>query len=224
LAPWDAQGGPPVVLVHGYLMNRACMLGLYWRLRRRGMRNLYLIDLRPTWGSIETVGARTAVKLRLISKGCGGAPLVAVCHSMGGLVMRWCAQNDPTLPLAKIICLASPHQGTLVAALAVGANGVQLRQGSPLIASLLPSGVPVVSIYSDLDNMVLPAASAAFGERTIRFEHCGHATILYDARVFEAVWDEMLRLQPPTAMSSLEKCDIGSDKESGKDASAQKVR
>ena len=33
---FDGEGGPPILLVHGYMMNRSCMFAMYWRLQRLG--------------------------------------------------------------------------------------------------------------------------------------------------------------------------------------------
>ena len=200
--PFVASGGPPIVLVHGYLTNRASMMAIAWRLRRRGLKNIYFLDVRPTWGSIETLGGLMIKRLWKIAELCKPEPLIAVCHSMGGLVLRWCVQTEPTLPIAKIICLASPHQGTRLAALALGANGVQLRPSSPLLGTLQGAGrVQVVSIYSEMDNIIFPASSAALG-RQIRVDNCGHASVLYDPGVFAAVVAEIIA--PPNSVSAKE--------------------
>ncbi len=191
-------GGPPIVLAHGYLMNRSCMFAVYWRLRRLGYRNIYAVNLLPVFGSIEDIGTKLVPKLREISLLGGGQPVYCVCHSMGGVVLRWCLHAEPTLAIAKIVTVASPHNGTRLAVFGFGRNAVDLRTDSALLTGLEPtSKTPLVSIYSELDNMVIPSRSAAFGDTQVQVNEYSHISLLFGARAFERIATELPR---PAAM------------------------
>jgi len=189
---YDPTGGPPILLTHGFLMNRACLFAVYWRLRRRGYRNVYPVNMWPPLGSIETTGQRLAETIRAISAMAGGRELCCVAHSMGGVVLRWCVQNDPALPVQKLVTIGSPHNGTRSAYLSPGANAAQMRPDSTLLARLdAEPRVPLASIYSDLDNLVIPSESSAFGHVQLELPGCGHMTLMFDPRVFEWIAAEV---------------------------------
>lgn len=189
------NGGPPILLVHGYLMNRACMFAVYWRLRRAGYQNVYTINLWPIFGPIETIARPLAARIESIARMHGGAPVYAVAHSMGGIALRVCMHENDELPLAKVITLGTPHRGSQLAHFAIFPSGMQLRPGSPLLKRISKRpDVPIVSIYSLLDHLTFPANNATFGERAIRFDDLGHIGLLYSHRVFDALVPELPRV------------------------------
>lgn len=95
----------------------------------------------------------------------GARSVSTVGFSAGGLIGRIAAGQSPAT-FDDVISLASPHAGTLWAALA-GANCPtacqQMRPGSPLLASLpdAPSDGDWLSIYSTTDEVIVPADSSA---------------------------------------------------------------
>ncbi len=192
LAPLRPGGGPPVLLVHGYLLNRACMFAIYWRLRRQGFHHVYTVNLRPTFGPIQEIADNLIPRVREIAAHHGRRPVHVVAHSMGGLVARKCLQRDPELPVASVVTLGGPHQGTYLAAFAISPAARELRPGSTFLDTLpADAPVPFTSIYSLVDNMVLPPESAVFGQRAIQFTDVGHVGLMYSRRVFEAIAAEL---------------------------------
>ncbi|MEK7705187.1 MAG: hypothetical protein AAB426_09530 [Myxococcota bacterium] len=183
---YDPMGGPPVVLVHGYIRNRGSMLVIYWRLKRAGFRNIYNLGLGNTLAPIEVLAERVRTRLTTIATLTQGAPLVGIGHSMGGIVLRWCV--DHGAPIGRIITIATPHRGTRMAYVAPGESAVQLRPDSVFLASLSdPPSVPLTALYTTHDNIVVPCDSAAYGDAPKRFEGRGHLTMLYDGEVFESI-------------------------------------
>jgi len=189
---FDPDGGPPVVFVPGYGRNRGIFFVLYWRLRRYGYRNLYPLSIGATTTSIIDLGDRLTTQIEAISLLTGGQKVVAVCHSMGGLVLRSSLKRRPETSVAKMITLGTPHNGTRLAHLGVGESCRQMRPGSAFLAELKPGpAVPCVCLYSRLDNTVIPAISAALGDKVIAFEDLGHGTLLYAVEVFDMVLHEL---------------------------------
>lgn len=60
--------------------------------------------------------------------GMEGAKLVLVCHSMGGLVARWFAEEEGADYIRAIITIGTPHRGALNS-LATLVNGIEAKIG-----------------------------------------------------------------------------------------------
>jgi pimeloyl-ACP methyl ester carboxylesterase len=191
LAPHHARGGPPILLVHGFLLNRACMFAIYWRLRREGYRHVYTVNLTPVFGPIQEIADNLAPRIAELAAHHGG-PVHVVAHSMGGVVLRKCLDHDANLQVASVVTLGTPHQGSGIANFGLSAAAREMRPGSTLLSALpqTPS-VTFTSIYSLVDNLVLPADSAMFGHRMIQFTDVGHISLMYSRRVFDAILGEL---------------------------------
>jgi triacylglycerol esterase/lipase EstA (alpha/beta hydrolase family) len=195
LATHRANGGPPVVLVHGFILNRACMFAIYWRLRRQGYQHVYTVNLDPIFGPLQDIADNLIPRIREIAAH-HGVPVHAVAHSMGGVVMRKCLQHDPDLPVATVVTLGTPHHGSGIANFGMSAAAREMRPGSTLLSTLPQEpSVPFTSIYSLVDGMVLPADSAMFGQRMIQFTDVGHISLMYSPRVFDAILSELPALE-----------------------------
>jgi pimeloyl-ACP methyl ester carboxylesterase len=77
---------------------------------------------------------------------------ILICHSMGGLVARWCVDKAGGAPLvSKIVTIGTPHKGSVLALDAV-ANGVRLPRGIGVdlteLALSLPSLYELLPTYS----------------------------------------------------------------------------
>lgn len=187
--PWQAlvpEAGPPIALVHGYMMNRSSMAWIARALRKRGFANLVLLDPRPIFAPLETQADWLADEVRRISAHCGGADVVLVAHSQGGLLSRIAAQRHPTLPLKQIFTIGSPHLGTLMATRSRTPNGVQMRYQSSFLQALTPPVVPLCSIYSDMDNIVFPKETSRLGE-SVELHGVGHHALCFSDVVVDAI-------------------------------------
>jgi len=190
------RGTRPVVLVHGYTQNRVDFVYLSRFLRARGLGPIYGFNYF-SFGDIRSNGERLARFVEHVCKDSGASAVDLVCHSMGGLVARWCIRLEPGR-VRRCVTIASPHAGVRFRGPIVGRGGRQLRAGTHFLAELstAPLGVPMLSIFSTHDNIVAPAHDAAslapFGGRDFVVDHVGHLTILFDQRVASAVADFLL--------------------------------
>jgi triacylglycerol esterase/lipase EstA (alpha/beta hydrolase family) len=128
----------------------------------------------------------------------GAQAVVIVAHSMGGLVARACLARRGAGRVVRLVTLASPHNGTRLAKLGLGANARQMRPDSAFLEGLRRHegangpGCPVTSIYSVHDNLVSPQDTSRLPyARNIALSGAGHIDILRDARVHELVAGEL---------------------------------
>jgi triacylglycerol esterase/lipase EstA (alpha/beta hydrolase family) len=185
------KGERPVVLLHGYGMTRTVFLALGAALARRGLGPLVGLS----YLSLRSVPASAERLARFVSRTLQhehAEKVDLVCHSLGGLVARYYVEClGGRAHVRRIVTIATPHQGTLLGYVAMGASGLDLRPGSAVLLELAqsPSSVPLTSIYSLADNIVVPPENARLGGlgEEIVFDDLGHAALLSSARVFRAV-------------------------------------
>ena len=189
-------GQTPVVLVHGYGGNSANFLWMQWQLRRHGWDNVYAVSYTPPTINARKLAQQVVNHVERILKATGAEKAHLVCHSMGGPLTRYALLE---LGLAgkvdKVITLGSPHQGTRIANLFMARGAAaQLRYQSPFVQELnkqdqTPGGAQFYSIYSNMDNFILPANAAVLGgnARNIHVPRLGHVSLLYSPRVLAEV-------------------------------------
>ena len=209
--PDPATKRPPVILLHGYMMNRTNWLWFGPQLARRGIGPVYglsYFSLAP----VEKSAAKLAAFVELIAKREGASQVDVVAHSMGGLVARWFIEKGGgDARVRKLITIATPHHGTALASLALGRARRDIHPRSPLFTSLgqAPRHKNYTSIWSRCDNLVLPPESAQLtpiapeaGEAQVEdmadnlyddvvFDDLGHLSLLLSPRVVDAVAERL---------------------------------
>lgn len=195
----------PVLLVHGYFMSRACFILLYLRMRQTGKRTIFTINLRPRTAPIEELAHQLSEKIEEVLVLTKSNQVDIIGHSMGGIVARYyIEQMNGAKKVNKLITLGSPHNGTKIAVFGIGANARELRSGSDFMRGLnagpLSGEVKYFSLWSNLDNLVLPQESSILREPgvSIKFYGIGHLTLLFSPRVFLKIMEilESNELQP----------------------------
>ncbi|PTT82951.1 permease [Pelomonas sp. HMWF004] len=189
--PWRTHAEPDhlpdgapaaVLLVHGFACNRAFWNPWMARLRAQGVAFIAL-DLEPAYGSIDTYADPIEAAVRRLQALTGRAPLI-VAHSMGGVAVRawWRRHGGSEAP--QVITLATPHGGTLLAALSVHVNTRQMRWRCDWICTL--PGLPRVDcIWTPCDQIVMPAHTAVQpGGVSHRIDAVGHVGLVNDPRVW----------------------------------------
>lgn len=181
-----------IVLVHGYLANRATMLPLAAYLKLRRIGPLLSFDYASSDG-IE----RSARALKQFCKErVRGGRIDLVCHSLGGVVARvWLQELGGARRVDRCITLSSPHRGTYGAYWVPTRVGAALRPDSRLIERLDESRaaaerVRFTSIVAGSDNIVFPRVFAAH-EEVLHVADVGHVGMLFSPRVLRAVADRL---------------------------------
>ncbi|WP_172399654.1 alpha/beta fold hydrolase [Geothermobacter hydrogeniphilus] len=185
-------GKPPIILLHGLFHNRSCWWWLKWRLKRAGYRTIYSLHL-SAWHDIEVLTELIAKKVDRLRLQAGVEQVILIGHSMGGILARnYIQRRGGAARVAHCIQLGTPNGGSKLAPFAVSPLARNLLPGSTFLAELnaskLPSDIPLTSIYSRHDNIVIPAASARLnGSREIELQGMGHMGLLYKKSAVAAV-------------------------------------
>jgi triacylglycerol lipase len=182
------QGPRPVIVLHGYAMNRANFVPLAYRLARAG--------LGPIVGFEYWTLGRTAAAARQLAwfvehvQAVTGSPQVdLIGHSMGGVVARYyVALGGGDGAVHRLITIGSPHHGTDVSRIGVGHANRELYVGSKLIQRLAAAPLPqltrLTTILSNSDALVPASNQAAVpGAERVVFDDLGHVAMLGSRRV-----------------------------------------
>jgi len=187
---------PAVLLVHGYLCNRA----VWQPLIASGVLNdcnVATVSLTPVFGGIDDYadGVRDAVDRLLAASGARN--VIVVCHSMGGLATRAYLRRHGDACVLRVITLATPHHGTVFGRLGFGTNAKQMATGSAYITDLAASEsaerrAKFFCIATRDDNLVVPRSSPLLpGARQFELDRVGHLALTEDGRAWRLVADEI---------------------------------
>jgi triacylglycerol esterase/lipase EstA (alpha/beta hydrolase family) len=194
----------PVLLVHGYGCNSGFWAHLEPLLDRERISHA-TIDLEPVAGSIDDYAPLIEARVQELCAATGAARIAIVAHSMGGLAARAWMRTHGSTRVARLITLGTPHHGTVLANLGLGANAAQMRRDSPWLRDLAAGEAGdvrarIVSIYTHHDNIVAPQDSSELaGARNVAFGGVGHVALGSNPRVLAEVLRVLRELQPAMA-------------------------
>ena len=193
--PTPGNGGrPAVVLVHGYVCNAGVWAWMARYLVARG-HAVHTVTLEPPFSPIEGYVAQLARRIEEVA-GEGGR-VVLVAHSMGGLVCRAYVRRFGGARIARIVTLGTPHHGSALAPMGYGADALDMRPAGEWLRRLAASGergpaVPITSIYTVHDNLVVPQDSSVLAEaNNVPLAGIGHLSLLFSSRVAALVEAEL---------------------------------
>ena len=183
-----AKGPRPIILLHGYAMNRANFLPLAYRLARAGLGPIFGFEYW-TLGRVAAGARQLGWFVDEVREATGAAEVDLVGHSMGGVVARYYvtfAGGDGIVKHA--ITLGSPHAGTDVSAVGIGHPTRELLLGSKLVKRLSaappPQHTKMTMIWSHADALVPGALQPAVpGAEVILYDDLGHVALLGSRRV-----------------------------------------
>jgi pimeloyl-ACP methyl ester carboxylesterase len=188
----------PVILLHGFGMNRTNWIWLGRRLAGRGVGPLYgtsYFSPQPIRRSahelaefIEYVRAREDVERVDI-----------VAHSLGGTVARYYIERlGGDKYVQRLVTIGSPHRGTALAHFGrLIPSAEELRIDSPFYVEMGPviarEGLRYTSIWSRSDAIIEPPESSSIapaGEDCV-FDDLGHLSLLLSSRVIDIVAERL---------------------------------
>ncbi len=192
----------PVLLVHGILGNRH----IYWNLFIRRMRNdgFRVHDVVLPYamlGDIRIAAGILRDKVDASLRGDHVKKVDLVCHSAGGLVVRYyLTYLGGNKHVDRVIFMGTPHQGTYFAyimGLPVLRIARQTRPGSHLLNEIAgpghaPPGVDLINFWSPVDGIVVPAENAILpGARNIKIPWITHWGFLWRKDFYERIRDAL---------------------------------
>jgi len=197
--PWRARfperplqhdpGRPAVLLVHGYMCNRATWRP--WVLGGLPARwNVATVNLEPVFAPIARYAEVIHAAVERLRAASGADRITIVCHSMGGLAVRAYLRAHGHHAARLIVTIDTPHRGTLFAHLGRGHNARQMRRASDFVRELERSPEPLefVCIASQHDNLIVPRDNQVLpGVEAFWFERIGHLSMTDDPAVLRTV-------------------------------------
>lgn len=195
-----APGQAVVILVHGLYHNASAWLLFRRRLRKAGCENIFAMNYSSWFTSFEAAAGGLKEFVREARAAAPDRPLILIGHSLGGLLARAYAERSTGADVpAMVITLGTPHQGSKMAAFALGALGRSLRYRGPLFEGLERAAAhlpcPGVVFFSPVDNLVLPAEGLKAPYPGWAYQETpplSHVAMLYSRSVAEKVL-EVLR-------------------------------
>lgn len=178
----------PVLLVHGYMCNRAVWLPLAPRLAARG-HVVEAVSLDPPFADLDAHATPLAAAVDALVERTGSPRVALVGHSMGGLAVRAYLRVHGTARVARVVTLGTPHRGTMLASFGLGESARQMRRASDWLAELEASEPAATRalmtvVLTHTDNIVVPQADQSLpGARTVEFSGVGHLALVTDPRV-----------------------------------------
>ena len=187
--PGSRQRGPrPVIVIHGYAMNRANFLPLAFRLARVGLGPIVGFEYW-TLGRVAAGARQLAWFVEHVQALTGSPQVDIIGHSMGGVVGRYYVTlGGGDGAVHRLITIGSPHGGTDMSRIGVGHANRELIVGSKLLTRLAAAPKPqltrVTTILSHSDALVPAAQQAEIpGAERIVFDDLGHVAMLGSRRV-----------------------------------------
>ncbi len=183
----------PVLLVHGYSLNRACWTFFQTYLHTRGWEWVWAINHRPRSSPIPVYAKRLGRAIERLREETGAEQVDLVCHSMGGVVAAYALKEFGYAPhVRRLITLGTPWSGTKTHIFGWLREAADMAEDSEVIAALSDFEGDTVAIWSRHDHLMFPLASAAPDHaHTIELKHLGHLEMLTSARVFRVVADAL---------------------------------
>lgn len=190
------KGPRPVIVLHGYAMNRANYLPLAYRMGRAGLGPIYGFEYW-TLGRIAAGARQLGWFIDQVREATGSPQVDLVGHSMGGVVARYyvtLAGGDGTVN--HLITLGSPHSGTDVSRIGVGHPARELFLGSKLVTRLAAAPAPqrtkMTVVWSRADALVPGSRQPPVpGAEVIMYDDLGHVAMLGSRRVAQIVIDRL---------------------------------
>ena len=191
--PGSKVHGPrPVIVLHGYAMNRANFWMLGKRMADAGLGPVIGFEYWSL-GSVARAARELAEFVDKVRAHSGAAQVDIVAHSMGGLVARYYLTFGGGDGIVKnLITIGSPHRGTETSRFGLGEPGRELVVGSPLLQRLeaapQPSKTEITVVWSSVDALVPTVRHSQLPHvEHIGFHHLGHVSMLLSRRVADEV-------------------------------------
>ncbi len=183
----DPTAGPPIVLVPGAGLPWTAMRRIVEELSSNGLTNVHVVEARPRSGPVEAIGEHVLEHLVELTD-AAESPAVAIGHGLGGVALRWAYEHGGEGRIGHLVTIATPHAGCTRARWALTPAGRALGLGSPVLDGLDDHPlVATTAIFSHVDDAVVPARSARWGDQAVAVPGVGHLGLLFEERATRIV-------------------------------------
>lgn len=190
------QGARPILVLHGYAMNRANFLPLAYRLARAGLGPIAGFEYW-TLGRTAAAARQLGWFVEHVQAMTGSLEVDIIGHSMGGVVAHYyVALLGGDGPVKNLVTIGSPHTGTDVSRVGIGHPTRELLVGSKLVTRLAAAPAPqhtrITTILSHADALVPASRQAPVpGADRIIYDDLGHVAMLGSRRVAHAIIERL---------------------------------
>ncbi len=167
---WHGHGRdePPVLIVPGFMGPSFLLAPLAFFLRAHG-RRVRVLNTFPALGGVEAHAQRVADAVADLLAETGAERVDYVAHSMGGLAARYFIRHlGGDTRIRRLVTIATPHRGTMWAALRVTRSARDMHPNGPFIAALGSeeriAGIRCTNIRAGWDQVVWPREHGVWGE------------------------------------------------------------
>lgn len=188
---------PPLLLIHGIYDNPSSWAYLRPKLEQHGYRTTSFA-YHSFFTPLEDIVKKLDAAIRELETRHPGHKPVVIAHSLGGIIARlWLLNPRNEKRIQGIITIATPHSGSRLATMAPGKLVKQIAPLADVITQLnkesTPPHIPCVSLCSNTDEAVLPAASLLppEGWRLRLMEQTSHVGILFRRVTAKALLEEL---------------------------------
>jgi triacylglycerol lipase len=195
----SAQELTPVLLVPGWIDSEEDLLPLRERFIETGWsgERVVALSFQDPVGSNRDHAREISAAVDQLRMETRSDHVDIVAFSMGGLAVRHylnvgvATGSGRKNPVRKVVFLATPHRGTLVALMAWGDGGGEMEPGSDFLTELnshppLPPGLEALTIRTSVDLTVVPHESATLPDVPDLVVCCPtHRGLLRDEQAFQ---------------------------------------
>ncbi len=187
----------PIILVHGFGMNRTQWMWMARRLRAKGHGPIYGLNYFSLQSVERSSKQLASFVLHVLSRE-QATEVDLVAHSLGGIVARYYIERlSGGAKIGRLVTIGTPHKGTRLGRLGpLIPSARDLRHDSSVLKDLgdVRDGAAYTSIWSRADAVIQPPESASIspaGADEI-FDDLGHLSLVLSPRVVDII-DARLR-------------------------------
>ena len=185
----------PVLLVPGWGDTTADLLPLRESLTGSGWPGGHVsaLTFSDAFGSNGDHAAEIDEAITRLLERTGEGQVDVIAHSMGGLAVRLVLSSDTQRRVRRVVFLATPHRGTVMALFGWGEGATEMVPGSEFLERLnkvVPShdAPEILALRSPLDLVVIPNDSAILpGVRNEEVCCPTHQGLLTDGETFRRI-------------------------------------
>jgi pimeloyl-ACP methyl ester carboxylesterase len=209
--PGAEEGQPPVLLVPGYGMNRACWFFLVPWLRRRGFPWVWATNYGSGSRGIPEFAVQLAEKVERLCRASGARQVDIVAHSMGGVIAAWyVARLDGHLRVRRLITIGTPWRGTRLHVFGLRRQAHDMAPDSRVIAEIQNPPVSTLAIWSRTDHLVHPSTGGrGEGMADLEVVGRGHLEMVISLQIFRAVRDRLVEAAPAALGGEVSDVPVG---------------